>query len=1694
MFTISSDAIAGTINIYDNFDATTYPTFTSKGDEYVLSFIELNNVKYFKTFTFKTSGENDYRYLTAQYRVSKDAITWTQWLSLNPQINNFPPFDPKYEMYIDVKWIRSGDSNTGTIKVLSYNIGGSITRNVTQNLTSGSVTGAGTQDNCTYDSEPTPNYSPSGAPVATSTPSKIVIAITGPQGAAGAIGADGADGAAGPQGVSGPVGSVGPQGGVGPTGPAISALANSTGIFYQDSPGLSIVDDDHFAVAPLEGWIVYNNGFTSSFATVSYAGGTLTASYITQSVSSYILIGSQSQIMQLTSMPTPQQRRESIYLGKVCHPLEALFTTFPEPDTITAVSSQLRDVMTPIRLINGGIYAYPNGNNLNLNVSAGQLWGMDIGYFNNDSYSPNAVSVTASYATTFQYRVYNASTYSITDTITPGVYDAGGTISVVPGTGSVATNQRIFMLQDGSVAIQYGQTYYSSLSVAISSVPSEDFILCQALQRSAMLIGVLSIRKDATDLSTTAQARFLPVSKFGEVYGAASGVSTGTLQTAYDNSTTEAVIQTNNTFGEVVIRRGTSSDDDYILVGQDGSSSFKFGLKGDGSVYVENLTINGLSASGTPMMVYVDDNGLIGATAINDNTIEAGTMGYFPYYSSTGLTLSSSEVLYRTPSGNLTIGGTADDGYLVDINGGIRLLGTASPSIATKGGRLTINEATVGPTNDTGFVTQFSGGTYGRTTFVITHTNVNSAYFGLNGTQSFVIGSEVLTPIVYKQRMSYTQSNIIDSGVERMRIHSNGFIGINNNNPIYQLDVIGNLGVSGSLYLKGTTQEFATYSLFYDPISGLVTYASASSAQGFINYGTAGYIPFYNSDGISLSPAGILYYDSISGYLSIGTTSNPGYILNIAGDININGTRFGTNDGLNTISIGNNILGSASFKSEHIAIGTNVMSRMVSGEGNIGIGYEALQSNSGYFVSNSIAIGRRALQNSVGSYNIAFGINAGVTLEKGNNNILIGANAGYYLGSASNNVYLGGFTGSGFTYSSNNIFISDGEGNLRFRIAPTGNFLLNKTTDNSYKFDVEGSAIVRGTFSILGTPELFATYSLFYDPISGLVSYASASSAQGFVNYGTAGFIPFYNSNGISLSPANTLYYSNEILNIGTTVSLKTLTITSLTGSNSDDVLYVDEYGNIGLTSNSSGSNVNPGTAGYLAYYPENGATLSSAGILYWSQTNSSLGIGKTPSNYNLDVNGNARISSYIYSPEVHTSRVYVNGASVSLQYIEGEGTSTGVFTFNNGGGGGWQYRWVQNDDQVMTLTTNNNLLIGLTADSSYRLNVNGSALISSTLSIPNIRAFTSSNVIYWNSDGELTYGPILDPSNKVTKGGDTDNQDLVIGTNDDNDLVIIANGTQSARFLPEGKIILGSGTNSNYGLNVDDSVRLENLVYLTGLGLSAAGSTYSIIIDPTTGQLSYTAFSGFQGPDGPQGPQGITGTYSGYFLQRISGSFSGGSMSGTPLYYDVTFPSEIDSPYVVNLDSDVNRAFTIENKTASGFRINSNSITPFSEYVYWEAEDTTSGEIGISIGFQGPQGDVYSGGTLSVTGLLEIQSVSESLESSVKATASHVIYNFSDGSIWYHATASTDYTADFINVPTDNNKALTTTIIIEQGSTPYIIDNVKIDGVTQSIKWALGATPSGNANKTDVIGFTFLRISSSWACVMGQLNYFDYL
>jgi hypothetical protein len=320
--------------------------------------------------------------------------------------------------------------------------------------------------------------------------------------------------------------------------------------------------------------------------------------------------------------------------------------------------SSLRDLWTPIKLINQGVIPSSNGANLQFKTSSGTFWGNGIGWDVNEL-DPNSITVPAYSPAVFYYTTQTGGSFTVTaNTIDTTNYDVNGIITNIPGSGNYAT-QRIYMSQSGIIRIQYPQNYYSTLAKAIAAIPSETFIENSDNGIDCILIGLLTVKDGVTDLSNTGDAIFTLVSKFGEILGGTAGISTTTLQQAYNNSVNPEIV-TNSTLGGVQFRGGTGNDNDKNIIIETNAgvetawitASGNLSTTGDVSVTGITKTVNFQMTSGATtgyVLTALDSNGnAYWAPAFSATTID----NYV-----TGGTFSGTTLILNRQNGSVTITG-----------------------------------------------------------------------------------------------------------------------------------------------------------------------------------------------------------------------------------------------------------------------------------------------------------------------------------------------------------------------------------------------------------------------------------------------------------------------------------------------------------------------------------------------------------------------------------------------------------------------------------------------------------------------------------------------------------------------------------------------------------------------------------------------------------------------------------------------------------------------------------------------------------------------------------------------------------------------------------------------------------------------------------------------------------------------------
>lgn len=263
-----------------------------------------------------------------------------------------------------------------------------------------------------------------------------------------------------------------------------------------------------------------------------------TPQYLNTNPASYIALDINQNVIQSSSPFDNDDRRTLALIGATIHSNLTIINVVNEIKApIVAPTNQLHDLIKAVGSLNleGNVY-YPNGANLQIDKTAGQIWGLGI---NAQNYlDPHRLAIPAQTGLTFRYRLRNTSLpngeSSDTNLIDPDNYDNAGVKTVVPN--NKYTIQRINLFQSGLTRIQYGQTVYNNLDEAKTLVQTETFETEMNIADNAIFRAYLIIKKGVTNLTTAitnGDADFIPVDKFGNVIGGAgivlnfSNITTG---------------------------------------------------------------------------------------------------------------------------------------------------------------------------------------------------------------------------------------------------------------------------------------------------------------------------------------------------------------------------------------------------------------------------------------------------------------------------------------------------------------------------------------------------------------------------------------------------------------------------------------------------------------------------------------------------------------------------------------------------------------------------------------------------------------------------------------------------------------------------------------------------------------------------------------------------------------------------------------------------------------------------------------------------------------------------------------------------------------------------------------------------------------------------------------------------------------
>ncbi|KKP35705.1 MAG: hypothetical protein UR26_C0002G0005 [candidate division TM6 bacterium GW2011_GWF2_32_72] len=350
----------------------------------------------------------------------------------------------------------------------------------------------------------------------------------------------------------------------------------SSGVLYGGKITVN-ADPSKIDISAGAGLIVDN--FTTpnnpTYTLVTWAAKTgVSVTNIASSDKTYVALDSSGNVDQSVTEYSYADRRDKIILGNLVHTNNtSVASVWSSANILTGQYSQHFDLIRALGPINisGNAFA-ANGANLNINKSSGQIYAAGVNY---DQVSgakvPDIRDYGAATAPTFLYAWQSAPgifSHSIsTAVIDPAQYDTGSGLGAVPA-GEFST-QRIYMLLNGDIIIQYGQATYATLSAAEDAISTEAFLTDPLVEDyNAAFRAWLIVKQNTVDLSNAAEAKFVAASNLAGLSGASGGGGGGAGNvTGPVSATDEAVVRFDGASGNLIQNSGVKIDDSDNVTG-----------------------------------------------------------------------------------------------------------------------------------------------------------------------------------------------------------------------------------------------------------------------------------------------------------------------------------------------------------------------------------------------------------------------------------------------------------------------------------------------------------------------------------------------------------------------------------------------------------------------------------------------------------------------------------------------------------------------------------------------------------------------------------------------------------------------------------------------------------------------------------------------------------------------------------------------------------------------------------------------------------------------------------------------------------------------------------------------------------------------------------------------------------------------
>ena len=234
------------------------------------------------------------------------------------------------------------------------------------------------------------------------------------------------------------------------------------------------------------------------------------------------VMDSAGAVIQQATKPTNTQRRTHLVLGVTAFIGGAIVVDQSLPVILPQQANQLVDLMDalgPFSISGNAISA--NGANLMINQSAGTLFSRAFNHFAGPALTndPHVSSTQAQSPAQFRYGTRSTTVFGApVTTVDVANYDVAGVVTPIGGGANNTTIHRVWAFATNAateqLAIQYGQSIHSSLSVALDRIGQAGHIANPLFLETGTLLAYIVATRTAVNLSDPAQAVIVGAGKF----------------------------------------------------------------------------------------------------------------------------------------------------------------------------------------------------------------------------------------------------------------------------------------------------------------------------------------------------------------------------------------------------------------------------------------------------------------------------------------------------------------------------------------------------------------------------------------------------------------------------------------------------------------------------------------------------------------------------------------------------------------------------------------------------------------------------------------------------------------------------------------------------------------------------------------------------------------------------------------------------------------------------------------------------------------------------------------------------------------------------------------------------------------------------------------------------------------------------